>query len=69
MKELDESYNYPLFFEQMFDADRVFGSIDGIATLRYDVYYRNPDPLWHDKLIGDGEKVEWVRGGLGMYRG
>ena len=61
MAELPEHYNYPIFFEQQWDAARAFGSIDGVITLRYDVYFRNPDPEWAEKLQGPADRVEWLR--------
>ena len=63
--ELPESYNYPLCFEQMFEASSEFGTIDGITTLRYDVYFRDPDPRWSEKLNGPAEKIAWLRARLG----
>lgn len=65
MVELPEEYNYPLFFEQMFGAKKEFGSIKGIKSLRYDVYFRNPDPEWHKKIKGPDEQVEWIKQRLG----
>ncbi len=65
MIELDEEYNYPLFFEQMFGANREFGSIEGIKTLRYDIYFRDPDPEWDKKIKGPEKQVEWLKERLG----
>ncbi len=65
LKGLSADYNYPLFFEQMFGADRAFGSIKGIVTLRYDVYFRNPDPKWRSLLTGPADKIEWLGTRLG----
>jgi len=65
MVELPDAYNYPLFFEQMFGANQEFGSIEGIKTLRYDVYFRDPDPQWQSKLKGPEEKVSWLAKRLG----
>jgi hypothetical protein len=61
MIELSDRYNYPLFFEQMFDASQQFGSIEGIKTLRYDIYFRNPDPEWYKKLKGPADKIDWLK--------
>lgn len=61
MAELPDSYNYPIFFEQQYDATRIFGSIDDVITLRYDVYFRNPDPQWAEKLQGPADRVAWLR--------
>jgi hypothetical protein len=52
LMELSDRYNYPIFFHQQYEAAREFGSIEDIITLRYDVYFRNPDPDWSAKLKG-----------------
>ncbi|MCP4686090.1 MAG: hypothetical protein GY867_11695 [bacterium] len=63
--ELPAEYSYPLFFEQMFGADRPFGSIEGIVTVRYDVYFRDPDPDWNSKLSGPSQQIDWLSARLG----
>jgi hypothetical protein len=65
MVELPDGYNYPLFFHQQYEAAREFGSIENIKTLRYDVYFRNPDPQWSAKLKGPGRLVSWLKNRLG----
>jgi hypothetical protein len=65
MVELSEQYNYPLFFKEMFGAVDEFTSVDEIATLRYDVYFRDPAPDWHTKLRGPADRIEWLRQRLG----
>ncbi|MCK4656021.1 MAG: hypothetical protein KAT85_03295, partial [candidate division Zixibacteria bacterium] len=52
MSELSDRYNYPMFFKKMFGAMSEFESIDDVVTLRYDVYFRKPDPDWADQLKG-----------------
>lgn len=68
MMELPARYNYPLFFHQQYEAAGEFGSIEGILTLRYDVYFRNPDPEWSGKLKGPAILVDWLRQRLGKNR-
>jgi hypothetical protein len=63
--ELSDRYNYPIFFHQQYEAAKKFGSIEDIITLRYDVYFRNPDPEWSEKLKGPSHIVEWLRMRLG----
>ena len=58
--ELPLTYNFPLFFHQQWDATREFDKIDDIITLRYDVYFRDPDPEWTTKLHGPKEQVDWI---------
>ena len=65
MIELPGTYNYPLFFNQMFESSEEFESIDDIVTMRYDVYFRNPDPDWSQKLQGPPEKIAWLTARLG----
>ncbi len=65
LMELSDRYNYPLFFEQMFDATAEFCSLDDIVTLRYDVYFRNPDPQWSRKLKGTQKHIAWLKARLG----
>nr|MBN2278731.1 hypothetical protein [candidate division Zixibacteria bacterium] len=65
MMELPEDYNYPLFFHRMFEAAGEFESIEGIVTLRYDVYFRDPDPDWASKLKGSPGKIAWLAERLG----
>lgn len=63
--ELSDRYNYPIFFHQQWDAEREFGSIEDVVTLRYDVYFRNPDPDWRRKLKGPDSLVGWLAERLG----
>jgi len=65
MTELSERYNYPIFFHQQYEAAGEFGSIENIKTLRYDVYFRNPDPEWSAKLKGPAHLVNWLKNRLG----
>lgn len=59
MVELDLRYNFPLFFKEMFGAEREFDSIADVVTLRHESYFRNPAPDWEKKLKGPPEKVKW----------
>ncbi len=61
MTELPEQYNYPIFFEQQYDAVRTFGSIEDVITLRYDIYFRHPDPEWAEQLQGPADRVSWLK--------
>ena len=58
--ELPLTYNFPLFFHQQWDATREFDTINDIITLRYDVYFHNPDPEWTSKLHGPKDRVDWI---------
>jgi hypothetical protein len=61
MQELPQAYNYPIFFDVMYGAKKEFGSIRDVVTLRYDVYFRKPDPGWHKKLEGPEDVIEWLK--------
>jgi len=60
MVELSELYNYPIFFKEMFGAEKDFHSIDQVVTLRYDVYFRDPEPDWSEKLTGSRDTIQWL---------
>lgn len=59
--ELSENYNYPLFFDRMYDAVRQFDSIEDVVTLRHDAYFNKPDPEWASMLTGPAEKIAWLK--------
>lgn len=65
MIELPESYNYPIFFKQQYGALEEFDDLSEVVTLRYDLYFRNPEPEWADKLKGQAKKLAWLRMHLG----
>ena len=68
MVDLGPRYNYPIFFKEMYGAQREFRSVADLVTLRYDVYFQNPAPDWADRLEGPPEKIAWLRGRLGRSR-
>jgi hypothetical protein len=61
LTELSPPYNYPLFFKEMYGAEKEFDSLDSVVTLRYDVYFRNPAPDWARKLKGPEEIITWLK--------
>jgi hypothetical protein len=69
MALLSEGYNYPIFFEQMYGAEKEFNGLEGVVTLRYDVYFRNPAPDWSKKLKGPTATVAWLAERLGRGNG
>ncbi|MFH2055139.1 MAG: hypothetical protein ABIJ61_04205 [bacterium] len=64
MVELSERYNYPLFFKRQYGALEEFDDLGDVVTLRYDVYFRNPEPDWAEKLKGSPEKLSWLKSHL-----
>ena len=69
MALLPDGYNYPMFFKEMYGADKAFDTLDGVVTLRYDVYFRNPASNWSAKLKGPAETVSWLEKHLGRGSG
>jgi hypothetical protein len=65
MMELPDSYNYPMFFKVMYGGLNDFDAIDDVVTLRYDAYFRNPDPQWAEKVRGPDRKITWLKARLG----
>lgn len=65
MIELPASYNYPIFFKQQYGGLEEFDDISEVVTLRYDIYFRNPDPAWAEKLRGPAEQIAWLKSRLG----
>jgi len=62
---LPDTYNYPLFFKQMFGAPREFNDIEKVVTLRYDVFFENPTSDWWLHIKGSPKTVNWIRSRLG----
>ncbi|HEQ98168.1 MAG TPA: hypothetical protein ENO22_02360 [candidate division Zixibacteria bacterium] len=65
MIELSEGVNYPVFFKEMFGAEHEYDDLNGVVTLRYDHYFRNPAPDWQEKLRGPEEIISWLADKLG----
>jgi hypothetical protein len=65
MTLLSDRYNYPLFFKEMYGAEREFDDIDGVVTLRYESFFGNPSPGWSSRLKGPAEKIAWLENHLG----
>lgn len=63
--ELPDAYNVPVFFKSAYGGVRDFEDLDGVVTLRYDVYFRDPDPDWSAKLSGDRDVIAWLSAHLG----
>lgn len=61
MTQLSDLYNYPMFFKQMYGAGKEFDTLDGVVTLRYDVYFQNPAPDWAEKLKGPAGTISWLK--------
>ncbi len=69
MAPLPDAYNYPLFFKDLYGADKPYDSIAGVVTIRYDVYFKNPAPDWSKKLKGPETTVSWLEKRLGPAGG
>ena len=66
MVELSEGVNYPIFFKEMFGSEQEYDDLNGVTTLRYDYYFRNPAPDWQKKLRGPEEIISWLSDKLGQ---
>lgn len=69
MTLLPDCYNYPILFGEMYGANKAFDTLDGVVTLRYDIYFRNPAPDWSSKLKGPAESISWLEKRLGRTSG
>ncbi|MFH1313549.1 MAG: hypothetical protein ABIJ00_10055 [Candidatus Eisenbacteria bacterium] len=56
LMEFSSRINYPIFFEQMFGARRVFDDITDVVTFRHESYFRKPAPDWDKKLKGPADR-------------
>lgn len=61
MQELSSRINYPIFFEQMFGAKRVFDDITDVVTFRHESYFREPAPDWEKKIKGPSDRIAWIK--------
>lgn len=65
MIELSDAYNYPMFFKYNWGGDEEFDSLENVVTLRYDIYFNDPDPEWASKLKASDEIINWLKARLG----
>jgi hypothetical protein len=61
MLELSPRINYPIFFEQMFGAKRVFDDITDVVTFRHESYFRKPAADWDTRLKGPADRIAWIK--------
>jgi hypothetical protein len=61
MLEFSNRINYPIFFKEMFGAKRDFRNLQDVVTFRYETYFRNPAPDWHEQLQGPADKIDWLK--------
>jgi hypothetical protein len=61
MLELSPRVNYPIFFEQMFGAKRVFDDITDVVTFRHESYFRKPAPDWQKRIKGPADRIAWIK--------
>jgi hypothetical protein len=60
MRILPDTYNYPLLFERMFESKQAFRDISTVVSIRYDMYFRNPDSNWIKMLKGPEKILAWL---------
>ena len=64
MTALPNTYNYPIFFKDMFGGSTEFKSIQDAVTIRYEHYFQNPASDWVQQLKGPREKIQWIKTNL-----
>lgn len=64
MRRLPDSYNYPIFFKKMYGAEEEFDDLTDVVTLRYDIYFRDPEPGWYEQLKAPAETLNWLKARL-----
>ena len=62
---LPDSVNYPVFFKEMFGAERDFHDITGAVTIRYEHFFDDPPPDWDRQLTGPADRIAWLQGRFG----
>jgi len=60
MFQFPVSYNYPIFFDQMFGAPEPYNSLIDVVTMRYDIYFRKPAPDWQQQLKAPPDILNWL---------
>jgi len=65
MTLLPDGYNYPVFFDVLFGANRPFDSLEGVITMRHEGYFQNPAPDWDTRLKGPADRIQWLKAHLG----
>lgn len=61
MLELPETYNYPVFFDMRYEAEKSFNSIRDVVTLRCVIASHDAGPDWHHNLQGPPAKIAWLK--------
>lgn len=59
--QLSDKYNYPLFFEQSYEASGSYNSIEEVATARVVIHLDKLTPELFDRLTGSTEKIAWLK--------
>ena len=61
MLEFSGRYNYPIFFEKRYGADKSYDSIEDIVTIRIVIAPEDVSPDWHRELSGPPDKIAWLK--------
>jgi hypothetical protein len=64
--ELDDRYNYPLFFDRYRPASRQFNDLTEVVTLRYGDAFYKPNPEWTSEVAASTEILTWLAQRLGQ---
>ncbi|NQV17297.1 MAG: hypothetical protein HQ534_01965 [Armatimonadetes bacterium] len=55
------SYNYPLFFENFYDSEIRFDSIEDVISIKYEFNFKQLPTGWDKKLKGSKEILNWIK--------
>ncbi len=60
LRELPDSYNYPLLFDRQYESRKTFASIENVVTLRCVISFKQLEADWPKLLSGDAGKISWL---------
>lgn len=61
MHQFSDRINYPIFFKEMFGANRDFHDITNAVTIRYEHFFVNPPEDWDKQLAGPADRIAWIK--------
>lgn len=61
MLELPERYNYPVFFEKIYDSPRPYNSLESVVTMRRVVPLSKVGADWPEQLHGPSDRITWLK--------
>jgi hypothetical protein len=58
---ISDKYNYPIFFREMYGANKDFHDITGIVTIRVEQFFDKPIAGWDKILKGPADRIAWIK--------